>query len=314
MRIHGQILSVAIIACLGFLLFPNPLMAQPYERFLGVDTTRWNIDWCNLDQGGLVTKIAIGDTIVNGINYKKVGRLDNGVFHFQLSPYSGNGLVREDTTLGKAWFLSITHLSNGQDSLVERLVLDLSLEVADTFVVFGPAVYRVGDPFGVDSLHLIVDSIYFSAGQKHLRFQPAGGQMNLLFIEGVGSNLGWAYMHDELNLCPCLNDYRRDTLLVYEDSTCKGIFSAINPFANPLGPIELSPHPIRDRSELRFENPAQKLIRLEVFDLWGRKIDTQTSRKTYFEIENHTKSTGLYAYMLILKGKIVHSGKMMFTK
>jgi hypothetical protein len=301
---------------LATLLMLNSSMAQPYKSFFGTDTTRWELNYCTPAIGDawgccfLLQKMAVGDTVIDGKNYQKVGSRQWGdpKFKFDLtsSDWLGTGLVREDTTSGKAWFLGFTKLDFGKDTLIERLVVDLSLQVGDTFKVFDP------DPlFPADSV-FIVDSIYYLAGRKHLHFQPAFGFLgwvDLLFVEGMGTSLGWAYMHQG-NWCPCANNYFKDTLLVYDNAKCIGL--DIEQDLAPLGEIKLYPHPVRDRSELIFDNPKHLSVKLTVFDMWGQIMVEKTTRGTYFEIDRKANAQGLYPFLLSVEGRMVHSGKRLF--
>ena len=72
-------------------LIPSIISAQSYSSIYGSDSTKWEIPFCNLDQGYIREQIAKEDTVVNGNIYKKVGTFGNNSID-----YSMNG--------GQTWF------------------------------------------------------------------------------------------------------------------------------------------------------------------------------------------------------------------
>mgnify|MGYP003313165681 CR=1 FL=1 len=126
---------------------------------------------------------------------------------------NGNGWARENTNEGKAWFVGTIETSLGGLDTVEYLVMDLSLEIGDDFLVH--------ESFGETDL-AVVDSIYFNSGFKYVRttYQHWNSDEKLTFIEGVGTNYGLSYMHNVYNLCNCLLSSNQDLLQVYSNNNC----------------------------------------------------------------------------------------------
>ena len=47
-------------------LIPSIISAQSYSSIYGSDSTKWEIPFCNLDQGYIREQISKEDTVVNG--------------------------------------------------------------------------------------------------------------------------------------------------------------------------------------------------------------------------------------------------------
>ncbi len=118
-------------------LIPSNIKAQSYSSIYGNDSTKWEIPFCNLDQGIIREQIAIEDTVVNNNSYKKVGTVGINSIDYSINGNIGqtNGLTREDTINGKAWFMGMIETVNGLDT-IEFLIMDLSLNINDTFVIY----------------------------------------------------------------------------------------------------------------------------------------------------------------------------------
>jgi hypothetical protein len=95
------------------------------------------------------------------------------------------GYLREDIYTGRAWYMTNVDPK-------EKLIMDLSLEVGDSFLVEGP--------WNSFRDYRLVDSVWKDGGKKHVQINaqinPAFGGLDngkLTFIEGVGSNIGIGY-------------------------------------------------------------------------------------------------------------------------
>ena len=126
------------------------------------------------------------DSVINNITYREL-QSDNYNTRI-VGPKPSYGFLREDTTIGKLWYLNTTNFSHS----AEICVYDLNLVVNDTFVV------------STDSL--VVERVYFQNNRKHIKLRlfsnfnyelsyPGFSQTfvydTLLFIEGIGSTRGF---------------------------------------------------------------------------------------------------------------------------
>jgi len=195
-----------------YLFFSSNSEAQNYASIFGSESTTWKIPFCNLDQFIITEQVSNSEITYNTNIYKKIGTSYTGGVDYGLNSVSGNGWARENTSEGKAWFVSTVETVDGLDT-IEYLVMDLSLQIGDDFLVY--------ESFGETDL-AIVDSIYFDSGLKYVRttYQHWNNDEKLTFIEGVGTNYGLAYMHNVYNLCNCLLSINKDLMQVYSNDNC----------------------------------------------------------------------------------------------
>jgi len=195
-----------------YLFFSVNSAAQNYASIFGSESTTWKIPFCNLDQFIITEQVSNSEITYNTNIYKKIGTSYTGGVDYGLNSVSGNGWARENTSEGKAWFVSAVETVDGLDT-IEYLVMDLSLQIGDDFLVY--------ESFGETDL-AIVDSIYFDSGLKYVRttYQHWNNDEKLTFIEGVGTNYGLAYMHNVYNLCNCLLSINKDLMQVYSNDNC----------------------------------------------------------------------------------------------
>ena len=214
-------------------------IAQNYTSILGTQNTKWKVPFCNLDQQFIRENVTneADETIVAGLSYNMVGTVFSGGVDFNLNAIGSNGYIREETTEGKAWFMGAIETMSGLDT-VEYLVMDLSLEIEDEFIIHGA--------WGETSISTI-DSVYYITGKKHVRttFQHLASDAPLTFIEGVGTNYGLSYMHDHYNMCPCLISIEKDSDEVYSNNACNPVTVGLN--EKKESKIVLFPNPAKNK-------------------------------------------------------------------
>lgn len=295
--------SMRLFICIGILLIGKTIFAQqPYESILGEDTVTWTVPFCNLDQGYFRTQIAVDDATIGGILYKRVGRLYSGSIGYDIngSISNINGFVREDTFQGKAWYHAAIETLSGWDTL-EFLIMDLGLGIGDTFTIHQP----VGQ-----TIQVLVDDIYLINGKRHVRLDyiPPGGDDKLTFIEGTGTNYGWAYMHDPYNLCPCLNNQTKDGDTIFSNANCSPITGIKNP-DEQAGFIAF-PNPARNKIHIQFDNPIQKNTQIEIVNTHGQVVERiNLTESTTITINN--RLSGLHLIRWIQGDKVIKTQKLM---
>lgn len=180
----------SLLGVLLILLGTNAI-AQPYASLFsrGDYGTSWTHKWGNLGQAGIATARYLNDTTIYGITYKKVG------LEWSVHPFAG-GLFREDTLTGKVWYRDVEMVSPwGSFDTLERLAFDFSLMPGDSFDLSN---ITGGYP---DSLS-VVDSVLIINGLKHIYFRAqtrastVAPKEPVTFIEGVGTNLGILWKHN----------------------------------------------------------------------------------------------------------------------
>jgi len=249
------------ITLLLFLSICNDSFSQNYNSIFGIENTNWKMPFCNLDIADVKEQMSEVETVINGLNYKKVGTVTpNGVF-YDLNGFDTNGFTREDVSSGKAWFMSTMETILGMDTL-EFLVMDLSLNIGDTFMIHKP---------WNDVITSIIDSVYFISGVKHVQtdYHFWASSQPLTFIEGIGTNYGLSYMHDSFNMCRCLISINKDFDEVYSNNNC-------------FPPMVGNEHLMEDFKTSIFPNPVSTYLTVEsnlksvqdyaIYSILGEKV------------------------------------------
>lgn len=223
-----------------FFLFISTKSFAQHMPVYDADTTVFEMIVLVLDGSPSAEIYVSGDTIVNNQSYKKVW-VDS---EYDDSSIELVGFTRENTNEGKIWFRRIADTT-------ENLVMDLSLEVGDTFLLNEPNVF-----FCNNAQELIVTSIDTVEGRKIISFDcfvSRSIQDSLTFIEGVGSNTtiffqifdltefgNLFYANGGYTLCRML---KNGTAFYPEDGTelCR-IYSSVTDINKSVN-INISPNP-----------------------------------------------------------------------
>ena len=226
------------------ILFYCFLNAQTYQSIFGVNSTQWNTAWLWIDYTRTDTIVFEKDTIVNNLTWKKV-RSNNVT-----KPTFRGGLLREETQSGKVWYKGL-----GSDTAI-KLAFDFSLSQNDTFNIdFQWHTYS--------SNQKIVDTTFTSNGRKVIVFKATvNDQLQLservMFIEGIGSNLGVMYKDNQLAFTPFLLCSYKDGNKVYSNIQFNGVCQLI-----PTGLIDISStsdikiYPVPFVSNIEIENNSR---------------------------------------------------------
>jgi len=228
--------------------------SQPYESVFGHFSTEWNIIPYGVCDGTYtMTTSVIGDSIINGQNYKEVDYYS--AFNYE------TGFLREDTTTGKVWFYN--KVINK-----EILVVDLSLNEPDSFKIYN---------YALDSTYIYVDTFYINNSIKHIQFKHCyihlcapGEQFE--FIEGTGTNTGLFYFDTWNNnrtfsylLC-----HKKDGEKIYGNSifndTCYVDMVGVNDILHD-NDIKIFPNPSSEVITIKFENYIK--LPIEIYNSVG---------------------------------------------
>lgn len=256
--------------------------AQNYTSFYGLHSTKWEAPWCNLDVEYMQLQEIGLDTSINGVQYKKVGTWQPGFgLSYDLSGISSNGYVRENTNSGKIWFAGTIETFSSFDT-VEYLVMDLSLEVNDTFLIHE----NIGQV-----VTSIIDSVYYVSGLKHVQTDYTfwSNEQPLTFIEGVGTNYGITYMHDSYNMCHCLVSLIRDDNEVYSNAAC---FPAVAENTEITKEQELSVYPNPARTHITINSKPGN--QYEIYSILGERVLNGTMHSSSMQIDISNLVSNVY--------------------
>ncbi len=242
---------VNLIVILFFNSITLNIASQPYKSIFGSSSTQWNELTYGLSSWTCILN-PIKDTVIDLKTFKKIcysgdcPTVDYAVF------------IREDSTTGKVWGYEFYHNQ-------ERLIMDLSLNVGDTFKIYpNNLIYY-------DTI-AIVDSVYTENGLKKIRLNLNSGfnyDEKLTFIEGIGTNFGIDYQvnfyalgggwgqSDIYLLCSY-----KDGFLTYKNTfldTCYLVWINIDEKANQQN-IKVYPNPVKDVLNIEANNFSNKNI------------------------------------------------------
>ena len=277
------------LLCLILFCYAQLTNAQPYPSIFGTEKSQINIlNYCSPSVKGLNTygQTLIynieNDTIIEQQLYKKISYKGYDDWFYDFSIYSG---IREDTIEGKVFVYG--------KPFGEILTCDFSLAIGDTFF-FPQYDPQCLDQYMVDlNRHngfMVADSIYYIDGKKVITFDGpyyrwgeeirkydlynfAHYLQELVFIEGVGPNygpLGW-YCVPRMLLCT-----HKDNDLVYmqrEDLGCWYYECPSNVNEIMLDRINIYPNPTT--GELTITNYELKIMNVDVYDVYGRKLQSK---------------------------------------
>ena len=159
-----------------FLTIFSTFSQAQYQSLFGLEHTSWDMA---VGAPGIfqlfpsLDSCYVGiDTIINGKVYREI--LWKHFYH-GVNDHA-RGFLREDTLTGRAWYMSVY---SGE----EQLLMDLSLEVGDTFSIrFNESIWTPA-----------VDSVYYYNDKKYIRFNGQDSADPFTFIEGVGTTYGLTY-------------------------------------------------------------------------------------------------------------------------
>lgn len=234
-----NLLVVAILLCMGGNLF-----AQPYKSIFatGDGEAKWVFIWHNISISLNDTAYVEKDTIVNGIEYKKIATIGQ--------EYSGTKgwLMRENTDSGHVWFRSIKLRDPQLDDTTEQLAFRYDLNVGDTFDISSSQLPKGSYP---DSFN-VVDSIRYIGGLKYIYFKGKYSYYSdepFTIIESIGSNMGllWKHMSPtamryQYLLCSYKNGNKTSYINKYHNGAC-WIYSGIKKGIERSSDISIYPQP-----------------------------------------------------------------------
>lgn len=259
-----------------------------YRSFFGSESTEWHVGeeffdaWSYHNRKYRMER----DTVISGIVYKVIDGYDvydnEGSFEEYYDIYC-DGLFREDTNTGRLWIRSSA--TNGED----RLIMDMSLDVGDTFVY---QTSRIG------YVEMVVDEVYTdSVGRKVIVFD--GGYDGVYFIEGIGSSdvLGDAigsdiYCFRQHLMCVFHNDtatYKNHLLspVMVDHDNCWGRTRAGFGRIKHDG-VNIYPNPCKDMAMVK----AEEVCMITLYDNVGRALETYSGKEAFFDMRS--KCPGVY--------------------
>lgn len=241
-----------------------------YLSLFGESETQWTLKSSNLHGIQTDTLTAKNDTLINNVSFRIISSSD---------PWQ-TIYLHEDLAEGRwSYFTDLEP--------TERLLMDLSLNVGDTFYVGGVWLATSG--------YYEVDSVYVKNQRKHVRLNLPlyfADDEKLTFIEGIGPNTGISYLDTEsINITPYLLCYWRDGMQefsnLYHDGKCSIFsFTNIDSSKHRASFFNISPNPVtQNHFEITFDEPFKGnivLVDIRGFLVLKETITESLLRKTIF--------------------------------
>lgn len=252
--------------------------------------SEWNVNYEGLGAWNF-TQIVSGDTVINGINYKK--HLESPSF---TSPES---LLREDSTNKKIYLYSY--------STIEVLLYDFTLTVGDTFpgrhfqivldsitntiLYDGVCGQQIPPILNVDNARVF----YFH------RLPLSTWEKPVVWVEGIGSLVSllgndqpWSHQDGLKILCHFDSlghwDYHYTSC---EIDTCLGpIYGSVEEEKPLMELIKIYPNPTAEA--INFESTTNEIEKLILYDFLGRRINEYTIKSKAETIPIPNFKQGIY--------------------
>ena len=296
----------------------NAVAQTGYQSFLSSDTTQWYIEQDALyeERVNSYEFTATDSFYIDGVFCRKltcsyVFLSGNRSFSYIPYPTNTRNYLSEDTVAGKLWLYMID--VNDTTNVTKKLMVDMSLEVGDTFCL----PLFVGNNY-VDSIVYTVDSVLYLGGKKHIFMSDKSireYELKInLFVEGIGcSNLmfypigyrGFSDWFYELGFLRCcykngLSVYR-DTLIWYMNDYEDCVQSYISLHEpEPTPRITAYPNPTKDR--ITFDFGGAQFEKLQVINTAGVVVrEARLGGQTQYSLPLKGLPSGIYS--CILSGK-----------
>lgn len=257
-----------IIFLINLFLFQN-MSAQNYQPVLKTDSTSWTI--AHQELFGIVVDVFYTNTFQDS-TFSHV--YSNDLFY----PYKGK--LRENAVEGKLWFTQA-------DSNVEYLIMDMSLQIGDTFE-FNSGVYGQ------------VDSVYYLDKRKVIRFDLFSSRWDesVKFIEGVGPSNAFSVLSDfDWFYVTC--KYDQDVLNYVNNNSyfigCMPNPTGVELRADGSNQFTIFPNPAGSQTWLQLpENLPFSQMQIELYGCTGRLLHRAQPASQFHRIELAHLPKGLY--------------------
>jgi hypothetical protein len=291
-----------------FLLIPCFAFGQ-YQPVLAIEKTTYNIKMEPFD-ALIDAKVRVqGDTTINQTTYKKV------LLKEEFSDEKIVGHVRESPDHSKLWFLN--NLDNQ-----EHLIMDLTLEVGDSFAVL----YEYDCLIGVQLagfVKVVGTTVVENRKTITLGTGNGGGFIcdSLKFIEGMGPNATLFFQTSALDYdiyglaYKVCNMYKEDTLSfpsVLSMDLCTP--TGTNEVNKKSISFSIMPNPNNGSFTIKQvcdDLKTSEAVTFQIFDLMGSLVySTNIARFSEQTIDANHLYPGLYLYNILYSSKVLQFGKV----
>lgn len=287
----------------AYIVYPQNSSAQ-YKSVFGDSSTEWSIITQTSCRSSHSTHFYDSkpfhpreDTVIKGKTYIHIIAWDID------APISQYYFLREDTTLGKVWLYTAV-------DTIERLVMNLGLNIGDTFQVKGRN----------DNLNFVADSVYYVDNLKHIRLtgehtfcQKIGERFT--FIEGTGTSAGLFYPNrwskeDSINTYLLCHD--KDKIKAYDNNYLSGkcLILSVNEEVKSFSNLKIYPNPINNVGIISFENKERSKVTFAIYDVAGKCLYQSQCSEGHLQFQTDILQKGIFFYTLQSQDGKSASGKL----
>tara|TARA_B110001469_G_C9617051_1_gene307310 strand:+ start:185 stop:1057 length:873 start_codon:yes stop_codon:yes gene_type:complete len=282
------------IITITLLIFSSQTLFSQYSSIFGSSSTSWNILKKEDPYIGVDSLVVRGDTLINSKTYAKVDLYSINSTSTFLHP--SHYLIREDSTVGKAWFRELYNPYEVQ-------ILNMSLNLNDTMNF-------------TSNTFAVVDSVYFLSGKKVLRLgwfphntcyeissEPFTMEEGVGLIHNMQLVLGTGY-------CNYLLCKRKNGTLIYQNRS-----NAYSGYCNS-NLLEVDENTLQNNFII-YPNPTTNNItilskenmmsEISILDVFGNQIKVISSNSDTENIDISFLPKGIYFFK-------IHSNEKVITK
>ncbi len=257
---------------------------ESYQPVLNSDSTSWDLAGMELFGIGMHKLYTL----------KHPDSIYAELYAFTDDSWSHNyvGKIREDTISGKLWYVPVPVPPPFTPRDEEILIMDLTLDVGDTFEFY-------------EGISGTVDSVYFSDdGRKIIRFEKIINfssptnywNENVRFIEGVGPNISVLWYDFDNHYVTCKYDNGE---LVYVNTN--SLFDGCLPLASGLSMelrnsciVRLYPNPARDVLHVDIDHSLLPTSEITIYNISGVALKQINLQGHNHAISLSSLNKGLY--------------------
>ena len=278
-----------ILLVLFILISFNTYSQDSFHPVLAKDTCQWSIPRLSLDEFWMDTIWALKESEDTFLLALKTPHENARIY----------GKLYSSLSNDKLFFMDL-------ESHESIMIMDLSLVVGDTFTIY--------DEYS-QARNLIVDSIYYDDGKKHIQFDDEIGLPSYSYfyihpkkccIEGVGPNWGFCLKEEGTTLFVCKHE---GDILYYsypDTSIFIGCTFNNNIFGDEVRLVEKShlsiwPNPTTDILNI---NLSEKVRQLSIYSSSGilcHSIDFDAEKRQNYSFDMSKYSKGVYFIHVILE-------------
>jgi len=268
--------QITIILILFLLIANSIVMGQPYKSMFGKDTIQliYFTDFGGADFVATAVYKAFDDTIVSG-------KPSKFLYEIYLSQNNLYGFISEDTIQGKTW-LQI------KDDTIEYLIMDLSLEVQDTFLMRNQITESWNQKYLVKEI-LTMDSC------KVIKLEGLRYFDNIKFYEGIGP--AFIFRLFETGCYSELLCSYKDGVLIYDNpefDTCFIPFTLTGIHKIEEAGINIYPNPTQNILTVKVENFDSDECYIEIIDINGQIVFSNYYFLNPFMVDISNLKNGIY--------------------